>query len=139
VNIEYPDLYDLRDRIRRMEQAASDTPLLQNAPMEADIRIPPAEAPHLVSSSLVGGSTKVILQFSRPFDANIERFEIWVSRTVSSQSEPYLIASVKDSPARFMLKADATGYAIAYIRTVMKNGLVGALNASPTVTFSTFT
>lgn len=131
-------ILELADRLTKLESTRADSRLYQLSPVDADIRVPSAENVELISSEALSGATKVAIRWVKPDDPNIDRFEIWVSRTAYESSTPYLAISVKDSPAAFTVTADRDTSAVAYIRTVMKNGLGTDLNASPTVSFNVY-
>jgi hypothetical protein len=128
------ELNDLAERFRRVESSIKDSPLIQRTSYEYDPRVPAVEHVDLASGTSSGGVTQVVITFIRPFAPNIDKFEIWVNAYGSNQ--PTLIATVKDSPAAFSLSTAPGTVVVAYIRTVLLNGLTSALNASPTVTFT---
>ena len=131
-------ILELADRLTKLESIRADSRMYQLSPVDVDIRVPSAENVELISSEALSGATKVAIRWVKPDDPNIDRFEIWVSRTAYESSTPYLAISVKDSPAAFTVTADRDTSAVAYIRTVMKNGLGTDLNASPTVSFNVY-
>ncbi len=131
-------ILELSDRLNKLESRRADTPLYHLSPIESDIRVPAAENLELVSSQATSGATKVALRWVNPQDPTISHYEIWIKRTAYQSDNPYLIASVQKSPAVFTVTADLDTVAVAYVRTVMKNGLGTDLNSSPTVSFNVY-
>jgi len=131
-------ILEISDRLNRLERTNREVPLYQLPPFEHDVRVPPAESVELVSAQPTSGATKVAIRWTKPADPNIDHFEIWVKRTAFESENPYQAASVADSPCAFTVNSDRDTTAVAYIRTVMKNGLSTDLNASPTVSFNVY-
>ena len=131
-------ILEISDRLNRLERTNREVPLYQLPPFEHDVRVPPAESVELVSAEPTSGATKVAIRWTKPADPNIDHFEIWVKRTAFESENPYQAASVADSPCAFTVNSDRDTTAVAYIRTVMKNGLSTDLNASPTVSFNVY-
>lgn len=129
---------DLESRLRRLETGINDIPTFQFPINDEDYRVQAVTEVAASSSSISARLTKVIITWLSVEDQNVERYEIWVSRIAGGADKPYLAASSADSPATFNLTSDAAGDAMAYIRTVMKNGLTLPLTASPSVTFEVF-
>lgn len=127
----------LQEQVARLERPLNDTPRFQYDPAEYDKRISPAENIKLVTNAAAGTNTKVIITFIHPHDPNIDRFEVWVSYLVDSRPEPHLAVAVKDSPASFIVSSTASVDAVAYVRTVMRNGLISGFAHCPTITFVT--
>ena len=131
-------ILEISDRLNRLERTNREVPLYQLPPFDHDVRVPPAESVELVSAQPTSGATKVAIRWTKPADPNIDHFEIWVKRTAFESENPYQAASVADSPCAFTVNSDRDTTAVAYIRTVMKNGLSTDLNASPTVSFNVY-
>ncbi len=129
-------LLDVSDRLDRIEGKLQDVPLYQLPPIDGDVRVEPVGNVQLIQAEQTSGATKVAIRWTEPENLEVDRYEVWVSRTAYSSESPYLVASVQHSPAAFTVTADQDTAAIAYIRTVYKNGLGTDLNASPTVTFA---
>lgn len=128
----------LENRLRRVESGLDDIPTFQAPATDDDYRVKPVYKIEAVSASIAARLTRVELTWIGIEDPNLARYEIYVSRIANSAEQPYLAASVTDSPAVFNVVSDAAGYGIALIRTVMKNGLITPLTASPSVVFQVF-
>lgn len=128
---------ELLDRVKRLEKRLNDTPLLSRSPNDVDRRVPPVLRVAIASVTPNAGNAAVLLTFVTPDDLNVDRFEVWVADTSTAQSQfPNHVASSTGSPVKFVVPvlAATTSY-VAYVRTVMKNGLRSAINASPSTTF----
>lgn len=128
---------DLSARLRRLERNIDDVPALRSQDISYDTRVPSVIALKSISSSISARLTKVAILWISPADLDVAKYEVWVSNT-SGSSQPYLAASVTDSPASFNVTSDAAGNAIAFVRTVLRSGLSTPLTAAPSVTFQTF-
>jgi hypothetical protein len=129
-------LLELSDKLVRLEAGGNDVPLYQLPPYDYDSRVQAAQNVTLLGSTPASGSTAVAIGWTKPTDPNIDRFEIWVRRSAYSTENPYLVASVTDAPASFTVSADSNTIVVAYVRTIMKNGLSTEIGASPTVAFN---
>lgn len=129
---------NLEDRVRRIENGIRDIPSFRLAPVDHDYRVLPIQRPLASSSSIASRLTKVVITWISVDDPQVDHYEIWITRIANGADKPYLAASVKDSPATFNIVSTAAGHALAYIVTVMKNGVKTPLTAAPSATFQVF-
>lgn len=127
---------NLSDQLTTVTGLGNLVPLYQLNPVDGDARVPGANNVQLLGSTNSSGVTAVAIGWLKPSDALIDRFEIWVQRTAYTNTNPYLAASVTDSPASFQVTSDQNTVCIATIVTVLKNGLRSDFKSSPTVTFN---
>jgi len=125
-------------RIKRLEQSNAVVPLYQLAPFEGDSRVPLVTGLEVISFDRTSGASKATLRFQRPEDPQVDHFEVWVNRTAYQTENPYMVASVGDSPVSFTVNADQDTDVVAFVRTVMKSGLGSDFSSSPTTTFHVF-
>ena len=131
-------IMELADKLNQIENKLRESPLYQLPPFPTDGDIPLPMALQLVSSIAVSGATKVVLNWIKPPDPNIDHFEVWVQRTAFQSENPYQIASVDDAPAAFTITTDQDTAALMTVRTVMKNGLSTDLRSSPTAAVNVY-
>lgn len=129
---------NLADRLRRFETRLNDIPGFSLPATDDDYRVQAAYELAATSASIAAKLTQVTITFLQVEDPNVERYEVWVSRIANGADKPYLAASVESSPATFNVVSTGAGNALAYVRTVMKNGLTMPLTASPSITFQVF-
>ena len=131
-------IMELSDKLNQLERNLRESPLYQLPPFPTDGDIPLPMALQLVSSIAVSGATKVVLNWIKPPDPNIDHFEVWVQRTAFQSENPYQIAAVDDAPAAFTITTDQDTAALMTVRTVMKNGLSTDLRSSPTAAVNVY-
>jgi hypothetical protein len=131
-------IQDLAARLKRVESGIDDIPALQLPAADYDARVPSVTNLYVVSASIAARLTKVAIMWLSPDDTNVARYEVWVARIANGAQTPYLAASVNDSPASFNITSDAAGHGIAFVRTVMKNGLTTPPGAAPSIPFQVF-
>jgi len=131
-------IMELADKLNQIERNLRESPLYQLPPFPTDGDIPLPMALQLVSSIAVSGATKVVLNWIKPPNPNIDHFEVWVQRTAFQSENPYQIAAVDDAPAAFTITTDQDTAALMTVRTVMKNGLSTDLRSSPTAAVNVY-
>ena len=133
-----PDDPILAAKVKALSKYQSDTPFYQLPGYDgADGRVLPVTNIQLLSTTQTSGGTAVAITWVKPDDPNVAKFEVWVQGSILGSNQPYLAASVADAPAIFTVSSDIATTGVAFIRTVMKNGLGTDLTAAPSVAFGT--
>lgn len=126
------------ERLRRLEVGIRAIPAFQKPPVDHDYRVSPVQSITTSATSISARLTKVVISWISVEKPNVDHYEVWVSRIAGGADKPYLAVSVKDSPATFNIVSSAAGHSLAYIITVMKNGVRTPLTAAPSATFQVF-
>jgi|SRR5579871_922125 len=108
-------------------------------PQQGQFRVPFVTTLKVYSSSTFVGGTQFILTFQEPNAtvAQIDHYNIFVGGLTGNISQLTSPTTVKGSPAVVRVTTSAAQNVVFTVQTVLKNGLVSDLNASPKCTGTT--
>lgn len=124
----------LQDVTARLDQIESERVGFYEIPaLDVDPIIPLATEVGIIQATQAAQRTDLVVGWSNPDPLYIDHFELWATNLVGGSAQPYLVASVTDSPAAFSVHSDDDTNVSIAIRTFTKDGLSSGPDSSPTV------